>query len=56
MADLMISKSKTKAAAVGCNVSGEFYSALDAKCREMVRAACGRASANGRKTVKAQDL
>lgn len=56
MADLIISKSKTKEAVTECNVSGEFYDALDAKVRELIKTAEQRAVANGRKTVRPQDL
>ena len=56
MADLIISKSKTKEAVKDCNVSGEFYDALDAKVRDLIKMAEKRARANGRKTVRAQDL
>jgi len=56
MADLIISKSKTKEAVKECNVSGEFYAALDTKVRELIKVAEGRAVANGRKTVRPQDL
>ncbi len=56
MAELIISKTKTKDAVKKCNVSGEFYGALDKKVKELVAAAEKRAMANGRKTVKAQDL
>jgi len=56
MADLIISKSKTKASVTKCNVSGDFYDALDKKVREMIAAAEMRATANGRKTVRPHDL
>ena len=56
MADLIISKSKTKETIKECNVSGEFYSALDVKVREMIAAAEKRAMDNGRKTVRPYDL
>ena len=56
MADMIISKSKTKESVKECNVSGEFYNALDAKVREMIAAAEGRAKDNGRKTVRPCDL
>lgn len=56
MADLIISKSKTKEAVKDCNVSGEFYDALDAKVRDLIKNAEKRALANGRKTVRSQDL
>ncbi|MFH1844750.1 MAG: DUF1931 domain-containing protein [bacterium] len=56
MADLIISKSKTKETIKKCNVSGEFYGALDKKVRELIAQAEKRATANGRKTVRPQDL
>jgi histone H3/H4 len=56
MADMIISKSKTKEAVTECNVSGEFYVALDAKVRELIKAAEKRAIDNGRKTVRPYDL
>lgn len=56
MADLIISKARTKEAVKECNVSGEFYDALDAKVRELIVAAEKRAVANGRKTLRPQDL
>jgi len=54
--ELIISKSRTKAVAKKCNVSGDFYGALDKKVREMVAAAEVRAMANKRKTLRPQDL
>lgn len=54
--DLIISKSRTKDAVRKCNVSGEFYTALDKKVREMIGAAESRALANKRKTLRPQDL
>ncbi len=56
MADMIISKSKTKESVKECNVSGEFYSALDVKVRDMIKAAEKRAMDNGRKTVRPYDL
>jgi len=53
--ELIISKSRTKNAA-GINVSGEFYGALDEAVREMISGAERRAAANGRKTLRPQDL
>ena len=55
-AELIISKSRTKAAVKKCNVSGDFYGALDKKVREMIAGAETRAVANKRKTLKPQDL
>ncbi|MBI2060606.1 MAG: DUF1931 domain-containing protein [Nitrospirae bacterium] len=54
--ELIVSKSRTKDAAKGCNVSSDFYPALDGKTRSLIASACARAKANGRKTLKPQDL
>jgi len=54
--DLIISKSRTKAAAKKSNVSSDFYGALDQAVRGMIACAEGRAEANGRKTLRPQDL
>jgi len=54
--DLIISKSRTKAAVKKCNVGGEFYAALDAGVRDMIKAAEARALGNKRKTLKSVDL
>ena len=54
--ELIISKSRTKDAVKKCNVSGEFYGALDKKVREMLTQAESRALANKRKTLRPQDL
>jgi histone H3/H4 len=56
MADLIISKARTKEASKECNVAGEFYEALDHKVRDMIAQAEKRALANGRKTLRAHDL
>jgi len=56
MADMIISKSKTKEFVKECNVSGEFYAALDIKVRELIAAAEKRAVDNGRKTVRPCDI
>ena len=56
LVELVISKSRTKAAAKGSNVAGEFYGALDKKVREIIKGAEIRAKANKRKTLKACDL
>jgi len=55
-AELIISKARTKGAARSCNVSGEFYGALDKVVRGMIKDAEVRAKANKRKTLKACDL
>ena len=54
--ELIISKSRTKAAAKKCNVGSEFYSALDGAVRKMIAEAEARAVGNKRKTLKAVDL
>ena len=54
--DLIISKSRTKGATRKCNVSSEFYGALDAAVRELIKEAEARAVGNKRKTLKAVDL
>lgn len=54
--ELIISKSRTKAAVKKCNVGSEFYGALDKAVREIIAEAEGRALGNKRKTLKAVDL
>jgi histone H3/H4 len=54
--ELIISKARTKGAARSCNVSSEFYGALDKAVRTMIKDAETRAKANKRKTLKACDL
>ena len=54
--ELIISKARTKNAAKKCNVSSDFYGALDKKVKDMIKDAEKRAVANKRKTLKPQDL
>jgi histone H3/H4 len=54
--ELIISKARTKAAVKKCNVGGEFYGALDAVVRDLIKQAEARAIGNKRKTLKAVDL
>ena len=54
--DLIISKSRTKGATKKCNVSSDFYSALDKTVRGMIASAESRALGNKRKTLKPVDL
>ena len=54
--DLIISKTRTKASVRKCNVSGDFYGALDKKVRALIKDAESRAIGNKRKTLKPQDL
>jgi histone H3/H4 len=55
-AELIISKARTKAATKKCNVSSDFYGALDAKVRDIIRVAEARAQDNKRKTLKPCDI
>jgi hypothetical protein len=54
--ELIISKSRTKGATKKCNVSSDFYSALDKAVRGMIADAESRALGNKRKTLKPVDL
>ena len=54
--DLIISKSRTKAATRKCNVSADFYGALDVAVRDMIKGAEKRAIENKRKTLKPCDI
>ncbi len=56
MSDMIISKTKTKELVTKCNVSSDFYEALDQKVRDLIAAAEHRALENGRKTVRPCDL
>ena len=56
MRNMIISKTRTKASVRKCNVSSDFYGALDKKVRELIRDAESRAIGNKRKTLKPQDL
>ena len=53
---MIISKSRVKAAAKRCNVGSEFYDALESEVRDLIAAAEQRAQANGRKTLRPQDV
>lgn len=53
--DFIISKSRTKASS-SLNVSGDFYGALDATVRELIKQAEQRAENNGRRTLRPHDL
>lgn len=55
-AELIISKSRTKAAVKKCNVSGDFYGALDKAVRTLIGEAEKRALDNKRKTLRPWDL
>ena len=55
-AELIISKARTKASVRKCNVSGDFYPALDKAVRDLINTAEKRAIENKRKTLKPCDL
>jgi len=54
--DLIISKTRTKSSTKKCNVSSDFYGALDKAVRGMIADAESRAIGNKRKTLKPVDL
>jgi len=56
MAESLVVRSRIKDYAKGCNVSSDFADALSSEIADMIKRACGRAKANGRKTVQARDL
>ncbi len=53
---MLVVKAKIKDAAKGMNVASDFADGLNAEVEEMVKRACERAEANGRKTVQSRDL
>jgi histone H3/H4 len=53
---MFVVKAKIRDAATGFNVSGDFAEALNKKVEQMIKDACSRAEANGRKTVMAKDI
>ncbi len=56
MADSLVVKAKIKDVAKGMNVSGGLADELSKKVEQLIKDACKRAEANGRKTVQAKDL
>lgn len=58
MADSLVVGSKVKDAVKegDCNMAGEFPEALSKAVADMVKKACARAKANGRKTVRPEDI
>jgi len=58
MADILVVGSKVKEAvkAQNMNMAGDFAAGLSKEVEMMVKKACGRAQANGRKTVRASDV
>ena len=51
-----LSKSRVKAAAKKSNVGSEFYGALEKHVRQVIAEAEARCAANGRKTLRPQDV
>lgn len=56
MSEGVIVKAKVKDIASGFSVSSNFADALNEKVSSLIKDACKRAEANGRKTVMAKDL
>jgi len=56
MSEGVIVKAKVKDAASGFSVSSDFADTLNEKVVILIKEACKRAEANGRKTVMAKDL
>lgn len=52
----VIVKAKIKDIAKGFNVSGDLADVLNKKVEQLIKEACERAEANGRKTVMAKDI
>jgi histone H3/H4 len=53
---MIIVKAKIKEVAGDFNVAGDVAEALNKKVEQMVRDACARAEANGRKTIMSKDF
>ena len=56
MSDSLVVKAKIKDVAKGFNVAGDLADALSKRVDQLIKDACVRAEANGRKTVMAKDL
>lgn len=58
MADILVVGSKVREAVKtgNMNMAGDFPAGLSAEVSAMIKKAIARASANGRKTVRASDL
>ena len=53
---MLVVRAKLKDVAEGCNVAGDLAEGLSAKVEQLIKEACKRAEANGRKTVQSRDL
>ena len=56
MAELLVVRSKIKDVVKNMNVAGDLAEGLSNKVEQLIKDACKRAEANGRKTVQARDL
>jgi len=56
MTESIIVRSKVKEHVGNLNVSGDFADVLSDKAVALIKEACKRAEANGRKTVQSRDL
>lgn len=56
MASFLVVKSKIKELANGLNISGDVVTVLEKKVEEIIRKACERAKANGRRTLMGKDI
>lgn len=56
MGDSLVVKAKIKEVAKGMNVAGNLAAALSDEVEQLIKKACARAEANGRKTVQAKDV
>ena len=56
MTESIIVRSKVKEHVGDLNVSGDFADVLSDKAVALIKEACKRAEANGRKTVQSRDL
>ena len=56
MSESLVVKAKIKDVASGYNVAGDLAETLSKKVEVLIKEACKRAEANGRRTVMAKDL
>ena len=53
---MLVVKAKIKDVAGNYNVAGDFADALSKKVEHLIKDACERAKANGRRTVMSKDI
>lgn len=56
MSELLVVRSKLKDVAKDMNVAGNFAEALSKEVERIVKRACERAKANGRRTIQDRDI